>query len=138
MKAKLKIFIFPLAIFFLIASTLCCCLPLSSHAEASDTSNYSSHQSEKRCHTSDSKETQQSNHADCSCGHEQLLAVNSSLNLDLGAGVLSQWSKFQDVQIFLSTAYNPQTNLSQRQIHSPPFLISRTTPLFIKNSILRI
>jgi len=137
MKTKEKILAVPLTFLFLLASTLCCCLPLSSHAEAATVSNHSTNHTEKNCHSSTASETDQSSHADCHCGHDQLIAVSSQLNLDLPVNLLSQWQVLKDVLVF-SSYQNLQLSLALYPIHSPPGLLSQSIPLFIKNSVLRI
>lgn len=138
MRNKIKIFSFPLAGFFLFASTLCCCLPSTSHADEAKISGHTSHRAEEHCHTPTSQETDDSHHADCDCGHERLLAVSSQFSPELQNLVISQWHILKDIPVFLSSIYYPQTNTAVYQTHSPPSLLAQSTPLFIKNSILRI
>lgn len=138
MKANIKLFAFPLSGFFLLASILCCCLPSTSHAEAAKISSQPSHHADEHCHTPASQGTDESHHADCDCGHKRLLAVNSQVSLDLQSFPLSQWHILKDIPIFLFRIYQSQTNTALYQTHSPPSLLAQSTPLFIKNSILRI
>jgi hypothetical protein len=137
-SSNVKIFSFPLAGFFLLASTLCCCLSPASHSEAASLSGHPSRPAAEHCHTPTSREGDEAPHADCNCGHERRVAVSSQFNPDLPANAVSHGYILKDLPILFSRVYPPPANLTLDQTHSPPFLIHKSTPLFIKNSVLRV